>query len=174
VIPGEDPAELEALVADYNEQFQPATPLEVFLVDAIVTADWQLRRLRKLEARLWEQEFSAPEEIPGPAITRLHRRIDAAERSYYRALKELQAKIAARPEVEETDAAPAIVTDRSQFAAAGHSAPLAACAAAAVGQTLLSADSAKGQPLYPANPVTPSLSPSATAIALAQGESPAL
>jgi hypothetical protein len=174
VIPGEDPAELEALAANYCEQFQPATPLEVFLVDAIVTADWQLRRLRKLEARLWEREFSAPEEIPGPALTRLHRRIDAAERSYYRALKELQAQIAARPEVEEPDAAPAIVTDRSQFAAAGHSAPVAACAATAIGHALSSADSAMGQPPSPANPVAPALSRSATAIALAQGESAAL
>ena len=169
MIPGEDPAELEVLAANYREQFQPATPLEVFLVDAIVTADWQLRRLRKLEARLWEREFSTPEEIPGPALTRLHRRIDAAERSYYRALKELQAQIAARSEVEEPDAAPAIVTDRSQFAAAGHSAPLAACAATAVGQAFSSADSAMGQPPSPANPIAPALSRSATAIALAQG-----
>jgi hypothetical protein len=54
----------------------------------------------------------------GQALARLHRRIDAAERSYYRALKELQAQIAARSETEESEPAPAIVTDRSQFALA--------------------------------------------------------
>ena len=158
VIPGEDPAELEALAANYREQFQPATPLEFFLVDAIVNGDWQLRRLRKLEARLWEREFSGPVDEPlGPALTRLHRRIDAAERSYYRALKELQAQIAARPEAEETDAVPAILTDRTQFAAAGQALSRANAANAANVVTL----------------AAPPLSLSATAIASAQGESSA-
>jgi len=158
VIPGEDPAELEALTANYREQFQPATPLEVFLVDAIVTSDWQLRRLRKIEARLWAHELNGPVDEPlGPALTRLHRRIDAAERSYYRALKELQAQIAARPEAEETDAVPAILTDRTQFAAAGQALSRANAANAANVVTL----------------AAPPLSLSATAIASAQGESSA-
>jgi hypothetical protein len=53
VIPGEDASALEALAADYHLQFQPATPLECFLVDSLVNADWQLRRLRRVEAQLW-------------------------------------------------------------------------------------------------------------------------
>jgi hypothetical protein len=55
VIPGEDPVELEKLAADYHLQFQPATPLERFLTDALVNAEWQLRRYRKVEAQLWER-----------------------------------------------------------------------------------------------------------------------
>ncbi|HJT87424.1 MAG TPA: hypothetical protein VJ732_06195 [Bryobacteraceae bacterium] len=126
VIPGEDPAELEALTADYHRQFQPAAPLEVFLVDALVHADWQLRRLRRVEAQLWQHRieetqrlgFHLSENTPLGQIyqssadffTRLQRRIDAAERSYYRALKELQKlQAAAGPlpeEAGEPEAAP--------------------------------------------------------------------
>ena len=56
VIPGEDPCQLEALAADYHRQFQPAGPLERFLVDSLVYADWQLRRLRRAEAQLWHDQ----------------------------------------------------------------------------------------------------------------------
>lgn len=103
IIPGEDPAELEALSAGYYEQFHPASPIQCFLVDTLIHADWQLRRLRRLEAQLWTSQLS---EIKGEdagdaplgrvyvqsldAFTRLQRRIDATERSYYRALRELE------------------------------------------------------------------------------------
>jgi len=100
VIPGEDAAELETLSAEYQDQFQPASALERFLVDALISADWQLRRLRRIEAQLWTHELAdSPdtESSLGAVFTRspqsfqlLQRRIDAAERSYYRALKELQ------------------------------------------------------------------------------------
>ena len=94
VIPGENPGELEALIAAYDQQFQPCDPLERFLVDSMVNAEWQLRRLRKVETSLWDREISGPKGVLGildsPAFTRLQRRIDAAERSYHRALKELQ------------------------------------------------------------------------------------
>ncbi len=106
VIPGEDPEELEALTADYHEQFQPAGAHERFLVDALIYADWQLRRLRRVEAQLWSNEIaSAKNSIHGlskdaplgqvfdrslDAFTRLQRRIDSIERSYYRALTQLQ------------------------------------------------------------------------------------
>jgi hypothetical protein len=102
VIPGEDPDALEALTLEYHHRFQPAAPEQRFLVDAMVAADWQLRRLRKAEAQVWEyvMQDSRPEEdlvSSGLAfmrfedsLTRLHRRIDAAERSYYRALQAIE------------------------------------------------------------------------------------
>jgi hypothetical protein len=106
VIPGEDASALDALAADYHLQFQPATPLECFLVDSLVNADWQLRRLRRVEAQLWGfHTDAAKDETDGidedyplghvfqrgiDAFNRLQRRIDSTERSYYRALKELQ------------------------------------------------------------------------------------
>ena len=112
VIPGEDASALEALAADYHQQFQPATPLECFLVDSLVNADWQLRRLRRVEAQLWGfHTDAAKDETDGidedyplghvfqrgiDAFNRLQRRIDSTERSYYRALKELQRHQAGR------------------------------------------------------------------------------
>lgn len=107
VIPGEDPAELEQLAADYHSQFFASTPLERFLIDTLIDAEWQLRRLRAVEARLWEQALTP--DHPGlgdaylhslPAFTRLHRRIEAVERSYFRALQQLQRL---QPPVEEAD-----------------------------------------------------------------------
>jgi hypothetical protein len=70
-------------------------------------ADWQLRRLRKVEAQLWARALREQPSAIGawdseqPVFKSLHRRIDAAERSYYRALKELQRSAAARAESEE-------------------------------------------------------------------------
>ena len=102
VIPGEDPDALETLTLEYHHRFQPAGPEHRFLVDAMVAAEWQLRRLRKAEAQIWDDGMHAwrPEEdlvSSGRAfmsredsLTRLHRRIDAAERSYYRALQAIE------------------------------------------------------------------------------------
>jgi hypothetical protein len=101
VIPGEDPGVLETLALDYYERFQPAAPEQRFLVDAMISAEWQLRRLRKTEAQIWEygmQAWRPKERLVNSArayfhreefLTRLHRRMDNAERSYHRALKQL-------------------------------------------------------------------------------------
>ena len=106
VIPGEDPGQLEALAADYHRQFQPVGPLERFLVDSLVYADWQLRRLRRAEAQLWHDQLRQAREsykglneaAPlGHVFERarddfhyMQRRIDSTERSYFRSLKQLQ------------------------------------------------------------------------------------
>ena len=39
VIPGEDPAHLETLTAEYRERWQPATPEERLLVDSLVNCE---------------------------------------------------------------------------------------------------------------------------------------
>ena len=54
VIPGEDPAALELLAAEYYHRYQPATPEVRALVNALVTAEWLQRRFRALEAQLWQ------------------------------------------------------------------------------------------------------------------------
>jgi hypothetical protein len=114
VIPGENAEELEAMAASYREQYRPENPAEVFLVDRMIRADWELRRFERIEAELWEGEFNkgvrpAQAFAKNPAFVLLYRRMDAAERSFYRARKELQqmrkAEGAAKPEaaVVETD-----------------------------------------------------------------------
>ena len=116
VIPGEDAGELESLTRDYHQQWQPATPLECFLVDALVHGDWQLRRLRRIEAQLWTSQLAAAGDSGSPlgdtysraldAFTRLQRRIDSTERSYFRALTQLQRLNAGiRPATDENEPA---------------------------------------------------------------------
>jgi hypothetical protein len=111
VIPGESAEELEQLAENYRREHRPASPLEHFLIDAIVAADWQLRRLRAIEAEMWREEALAAGGFAEAyardrAFTRLHRRMDAAERSMYKALKELQ-KIRKGWEEEEPEEASA-------------------------------------------------------------------
>ena len=104
VIPGEDPAELESLACDYHQQFNPAGPLEDFLVDTLVQADWNRRRYTRIEGQLFRVLIAnqdATVESPlaamferdaakGNSIQKIFRLRAAAERSYFRALGELR------------------------------------------------------------------------------------
>ena len=49
VIPGEDPADFEALLSSYEDTFQPTNPVEDALVRQIADADWRLQRISRLE-----------------------------------------------------------------------------------------------------------------------------
>jgi len=53
IIPGENPAELAALTAAFLLEFQPADPNQLALVDTLIAAEWTQRRLRRIEAELW-------------------------------------------------------------------------------------------------------------------------
>jgi hypothetical protein len=109
IIRGEDQALLDALTTEYLERFRPAAPEERFYVATLIRDDWQLRRLSKADAQIWEYEmdsaFSLNKDSPlGHAFSRgdrvfirLQRRIDTAERSYQRALRELERLQAIRP-----------------------------------------------------------------------------
>src|SRR5437773_4880201 len=57
IIPGEDPAELEALTAVFVLHFQPADPVQLSLVDTLISAEWIQRRLRRVEAQLWNYQI---------------------------------------------------------------------------------------------------------------------
>jgi len=82
VLPNEESADLERLTKEYTDRFRPATPEERFFVDLLIRAEWRLRRFAKTESE------------------RLQKRIDAAEISYVRALRELERLQAARPHPE--------------------------------------------------------------------------
>jgi hypothetical protein len=107
VIRGEDPAELEQLTAEYHQQFRPPSAVERFLVDSMIMAEWRLRRYRQIESQLWAVSPSFADAFAGnTTIARLERRIDAAERSYHRALRELRRlQASVEPESVEEDAA---------------------------------------------------------------------
>jgi hypothetical protein len=95
VIPGEDAAELEALAESYEDEFRPRTGPQWFLVDSMLRADWRMRRLQRIETELWEQGVQEAGGVgqaykQDVAPERLYRRMDAAERSFFRALKEMK------------------------------------------------------------------------------------
>jgi hypothetical protein len=101
VIPGEDPADYEALAADYLGDFRPQSTSESFHVQTMLRADWQKRRLQRVEADLHRTLLA---ESPGASLaaallsdspaaqllTRVQRQIAAFERTWYRAHNELR------------------------------------------------------------------------------------
>jgi hypothetical protein len=102
VIRGEDIAGLETLTAEYIQRFRPQTPEQRHYVDCLIRDDWQLRRLAKADAQIWDRAMNrafqldknAPLghafEIDDKHFVRLQRRIDSTHRSYKAALQELQ------------------------------------------------------------------------------------
>lgn len=101
VIPGEDPAEYDALARDYHAEQNPQTPSEIFHVDTMLRADWQKRRLQRVEAQLYRailtesgsNDLAAALLSDTPAVkllARVQRQIAAFERTWYRALNQLR------------------------------------------------------------------------------------
>ena len=116
VIPGEDPADYDALAAHYHLEIRPQSPSESFHVDSMLRADWQKRRLQSVEADLFHTILA---ESPGASLAaallsespaakllaRVQRQIAAFELTWHRANAELrrarkQAEASARPSLE--------------------------------------------------------------------------
>ena len=101
VIPGEDSADYDSLAADYHRDFRPQSPSELFHVEAMLRADWQTRRLQRVEADLYRTVLA---ECPGASVAtallsdspaakllaRVQRQLAAFERAWYRARTELR------------------------------------------------------------------------------------
>src|SRR6266436_4537417 len=129
IIPGEDPAELETLTEQFLLHYCPADPVQLSLVDTLVSTEWIQRRLRRIEAQLWNYQVEcldknlthaefidisiqhnspighAYQDALDP-FTRIQRRIDATNRMFLRTLKalqDLQASAAAKPAVQSPD-----------------------------------------------------------------------
>src|SRR5438552_10437167 len=129
IIPSEDPAELETLTEQFLLHYRPADPIQISLVDTLISAEWIQRRLRRIEAQLWNYRVDILDqtltraEFVDPSIqrnsplghafhaaldpfTRIQRRIDATNRMFLRTLKalqDLQAAAAARPASQDPD-----------------------------------------------------------------------
>jgi hypothetical protein len=114
VIPGEDPAEYEALAAHYLDEYHPQSPSESFHVDAMLRADWQKRRLQAVEGDLYRSIIAESSNATliaallsdSPAaklLARVQRQIAAFERTWYRANAELRrAREQAEPAFDRT------------------------------------------------------------------------
>src|ERR1700685_3829154 len=55
IIQDENPADLQALAAEYLARFHHDAPEQRCLIDILIHSEWTLRRLRRAEAQLWEQ-----------------------------------------------------------------------------------------------------------------------
>ncbi len=102
VLPQESQQEFDRLLSEYREQFHAANVHEEFLVEEMAQARWRIARCRRLETEVvralsGDDESANPDRAladalisRGPdAFQTLQRYMAAAERSYYRAHKEL-------------------------------------------------------------------------------------
>jgi hypothetical protein len=117
IIRGESREKLEALVAQYNQEYCPVTQSERFQVDILVRCTWLIVRYAKAEAQLWEAgmkaAFQATEQDEvgrgfsqrEATFTRLGRRVDATRRAFASAQHELERLQAARLAAEAAEAA---------------------------------------------------------------------
>ena len=101
VIPGEDPAAYDSLVAQYLHEYRPQSASESFHVDTMIRADWQKRRLETVEADLFrtimtespDNSLAAVLLAETPAsklLLRIQRQIAAFERTWHRANTEFR------------------------------------------------------------------------------------
>ena len=83
--------EFEQFQSSLLDEIRPAGELEATVFHQLVHAAWNLRRIRRLESELWQNEPNplATDESSKP-FDRLARYHARTERSYYRALKELK------------------------------------------------------------------------------------
>jgi hypothetical protein len=104
VLPHEDRQGFEHLLDSYGQTFKPLNEHEVFLVERMVQSRWKLARLQRMEAALFQQMTSQDPTNTDPdavivaamlagnanAYASLQRYTAAAERSYYKAKRELE------------------------------------------------------------------------------------
>jgi len=124
----ESAEDLAELAAEYHEHHSPADPGQRFLVDTLINNEWRLRRMRRVEAVLWEhaadsflaQHPEAEACNSADAFTtnagyfeRLQRVANGCERNYHRALKELQVARAHGLRTPESEPAPAPPPEQS-------------------------------------------------------------
>jgi hypothetical protein len=102
----EKPEDLAELAAEYHEHHSPADADQRFLVDTLVHNEWRLRRIRRVEAELWQSASdlfivknldttmtctSGDAFATGSStFERLQRVANSCDRAYHRAHKELE------------------------------------------------------------------------------------
>ncbi len=141
VMPGEDPEEYLDLLESYQDQFQPATDHEDYLVTLLAQSRWKMQRIERLQAEALDQilESGDPEQSPdaavvtalgkpGSAFDRLQRYSAQYERTYFRASREL-AEIA-RQRVKDRRTAVNGQIDRIMNGPLPNGAPKNACQSA--------------------------------------------
>ncbi len=95
VIGPEDRVEFDEMLAEFRDEIEPTGPLQHTLFDQLVSAAWNLRRIRRMETELCSgaQSYTAllDDDQLQKKLDRLARHQTRIERSLYRAFKELKA-----------------------------------------------------------------------------------
>jgi hypothetical protein len=115
ILPHEDRAAFDQLASTLRAEFLPKGDTETFLVDQMIQSRWKATRIERLEMEAFEQILTEPGSTdspdgrilaaistPGNVLDKLQRYAAAAERSYYKALREIQAL---RARAQKADAA---------------------------------------------------------------------
>jgi len=108
VLPSEDPAEFDALLAAYTQHLHPSGPIELDLVHEMAAAKWRLNRIALIETQLFTDAIDHVEQYSddplspaealasaferlanGSSLTVLHRMESRFSRAYSRALRNL-------------------------------------------------------------------------------------
>jgi hypothetical protein len=101
ILPGEDPAEYDRLLAGLLAEYNPASPTERFLVDQMAQAQWKLDRITRMEQQIFERRIASGEaadpaaawdqDCAGPnSLFKLGRYQAAAQRTWFKALATLR------------------------------------------------------------------------------------
>jgi len=110
IIRHESAAMLQQLEAQYMAEYQPLTPTERALVDALVQMDWLLRRYRWVETETWwaavprltdeqtRRGWAGHAFIAEPTIARIHRLRNSTLKQYRETVTRLRALQADRPD----------------------------------------------------------------------------
>jgi hypothetical protein len=90
LLPDEDPAELELLRSSLIESYNPQDGAELLLVERIISSQWKLQRLNKLEAKTMEAPFGEFVLRDLERLSRLAQQLDSAMHRAIKALRELR------------------------------------------------------------------------------------
>jgi hypothetical protein len=88
LLPDEDPAELELLRSSLIESYQPEDGAELLLVERIISSQWKLQRLNKLEAATIQRGPDGLGDLE--RLSRLAQQLDTAMHRAIKALQELR------------------------------------------------------------------------------------
>jgi hypothetical protein len=99
LLPDEDPAELESLRSSLIESYHPEDGAELLLVERIISSQWKLQRLNKLEAATIQR---GPEGLVD--LERLSRLAQQLDTAMHRAIKALRESRKEKQKQEESKA----------------------------------------------------------------------
>ncbi len=96
LLPGEDPAQYQALLTAFGAEYQADGPTAAFLVTELAQSEWRLRRISAIEGSLLSGDVSSLIDLfrsdsAEQALAKLGRYETRIRRDWYRALAELRA-----------------------------------------------------------------------------------